>query len=912
MEKIHWHYLAAGHPDKKKMIDWLKEAWGECIKPHLQPNLQKILSRPEKDGPLILILTMRNRLLLDIKWGELNCFFDKDEEMPYAMKQFLAHLKYQSTHPFERDAASEALLQSKDYVNEINYFNIFQIERVRRIRHTSRLDNNHIEICTKILRSLRVVEKDDEFGGIYVPSSAMKPCIDLQLALCSARTDRHKRTLKYTSSIRKQLASIDFSSFSLLKEVWVWWTWVIEERVYASCFEMDQARKRHDNANNVAKAMSVKFPHLKGYIETLRIKNSGLTKQSLEDGRIFREADSMMNYYHQALSVYINSKINPKNKFDKNKIAEIMSSSERLGTVFKLEPGHEGRLKEKRAGLNKTLHDAISGIEKGVTGAVSKTGKVPPLFYQTSLKDLETYHKRLGKIVSFAIGQTNIVLERKNRNAPLALILIGVDVLAKMTWLLQIWLNKTRKKSPEDAVLLQGFYNDVLPLIKQQLVIVFRNIKFGLEEIGGDSSISKWAESIFKVLKHNSEHTPNMGSEEQVDFTLRICETAIGWNPIKEISRKKFEDAVYALIVENKSKWGQENGIIDVEMLAKKLETSNALVKVHLNHLSTKFSHPGTEKAAPKLNLIEKAVIDKIRKNWKSDSGHKMYKFDENFRKDGFQLIVDPKKSQNKYFEKIDSKGNRKKDFAAALHAYFSQNIFCAQKPSVHAGKSFWRTEITDSDDLETSEFKFKLFLERWAQDETWQSNNRPRPLSRKTLKIPVPKLTHNTNKTPLSAREYELSWADRMEINSHILQNLTKELEKRVTNEMEMRGGESIEGNTGKSKNDVKDYKKRIEANKFASDSTLLKQISLHRSFLKSKRYGRLIKFEKVSNVGSIHLFCIDFKEGVDGRAIITPGEHFEFFAERKRKNEVGGVKTLFVETPYSISPGERHFSGN
>ena len=177
---INLHYNKRGEPEKRELIDYLLKLWDifDNKDVHLKADLARLLdiySNDVIDGPFILLMTMRNR----------NDLRDKITTMEKSgkykqLKSFLNHLENQQKNIHTPDESIRAMLSHRNYAQKKNHIIMFEIERVRRIRAKATPTNQNLSLCISILRTLEPSEGNDEYGGIYVPSEAVRGVIELQ------------------------------------------------------------------------------------------------------------------------------------------------------------------------------------------------------------------------------------------------------------------------------------------------------------------------------------------------------------------------------------------------------------------------------------------------------------------------------------------------------------------------------------------------------------------------------------------------------------------------------------------------------------------------------------------------------------------------------------------------------------
>jgi hypothetical protein len=648
---VAWHYSIKEnrtHLFQELIKKWCDVTTGQI---HLNKNLQYILNNNGGIGPLILLLTMRNRwLIADMigeeaakeaagmvgtgkatEWHKTLNSLKKDSTKLKALKQFLVHLEIHGNKPNMGDAASEVVLSHSKFGKNINYFVMFQIERVRRIRAKANPGNNNLEICKKILYSLRVNENiDDVFGGIYIPTSALKSTINLQLALCSARTGDHKNTLELSKKVINDLESDHPQSFEGIKQLHLWWAYTMQARVYLVCHYRDELNDVEKKIKQLVINMSADFEQ---YVRKLSPAEE--TKGDFwAVGKRGRPLDAKnppnlydaLNWYHGALATYINSEIDPKKKFNISAIAKIMkinlNDSDDGG-----DKKHWGILKKEQISnrkerLNKMLPIAISGNER-LSGPV--VGQ--PLFFEHTVLTKEKIRERLLAIGFSSVLQINMARERNHRMLPLILILIATDSLAKISWLGREGMRERRAKQSLEAKGMdieekgrdkrargekeinekrKGDKED-LDSITHHLKMVFAGVQNGLKKslpMYENSELVQWVDSIYECLVTFCKKIPDINIEtkksEEGDFKqkvgeeevawkelLDICEGAIGWRKISQ--KSEFLKKLNTILQESQNlPEKHERDFVKMGKLTEKYDMDESLISLRINHITLK------------------------------------------------------------------------------------------------------------------------------------------------------------------------------------------------------------------------------------------------------------------------------------------------------------------------------------
>ena len=477
-------------------------------------NFLSIYQDDSTEGPLLLLLTMRNRKQLYDKMIR-KCYnkhsgykISRDNEQMnlnvkvsnikfpdefYRLKSFLDHLNKQQQNIFLVDEASKALYASDKYSKYPAYAGIFQIERVRRIRSKSAPNNNNLNYCMRILDSLETLpfESTDEgdYEAIYVPFKALEGLINLQKGLCYARSASYEKTLKFAEKTRGNFEMLaDGENFQHLKIIFVWWTVVLEEQVYSRCYMWDKVKQ----LKNKAKQLRIKISQSKkDYLKNIRpeynpeeqthskiFEKVVANNDELQDSSI--EINTFLHAHHLILAEFLlnREEFDIKKKFDKHKIFEL----------FKTTENDISRYKQYKSAINQTLLNGIAG--KGRSNLNLRLQ--PLLFDHTTLKsDKLVDRMKTNNATTLSIIQ--IAKERNNTYLILQLTLIAIDYLVKSQRLLQIYLRREEvrkrkgKKSEREIDKQQVNYHS------NMIKLIFKDITETME--------SKLLETEFKTCE---------------------------------------------------------------------------------------------------------------------------------------------------------------------------------------------------------------------------------------------------------------------------------------------------------------------------------------------------------------------------------------------------------------------------
>jgi len=541
-ELIQMLYSSPDGSRRKILYQAVVEAW-QCSgnKKHLMQNLDTMMNNCYGElGPFFIWMTNRVRSA-DYVIAASN------KEGNRALKLYLTHIAAMANNPFVGCKASEALIKNEKFNHKKNYLAMFQLERVRVIRGGARIDNNHLEIAKKILDAIVPDDCDEEYGAIFLPSTAIEAAINTQRALNSARGSNHQKTLQFVKDTRAQLEEDRHPrSFEGPRTVYLWWAYAIEEMVKSSYSQKDAQRECRGVINDFEKGIVDK--DISAYIKSLRLKqNSGAWRKAEKNTGTAQEFYDQMYYMHSLLSAFVNYPINPRARFDKDLIGEM--AEERIKDNFLKDKwgggGQTKGMKEERKFAKYLLSNIVAG---GVTAKLRYP--VNPL-----LHDLSNLHP--SQIVSDMIASADTSLlhahtarERDTRMVPIILTLIGIDLLAKISRLGAACQSKTGKKlKPRDGVggkevwagVEQVQTNGLVDRLVRFFEIVETGMKQSLTHLGEgelkELNIYAWCTSFLKVLIRKRVEGPM-----SFDELLQLCNGSIDWSDYKKC--KKFETDV--------------------------------------------------------------------------------------------------------------------------------------------------------------------------------------------------------------------------------------------------------------------------------------------------------------------------------------------------------------------------------
>lgn len=444
---INLHYNKRGEPEKRELIDYLLKLWDifDNKDVHLKADLAQLLdiySNDVIDGPFILLMTMRNR----------NDLRDKITTMEKTgkykqLKSFLNHLENQQKNIHTPDESIRAMLSHRNYAQKKNHMIMFEIERVRRIRAKATPTNQNLSLCISILRTLEPSEEIDEYGGIYVPSDAVRGVIELQKALTYSRTFNFKKVLESSRKSRELIDAVSNPSFNKLRNILVWWTHIIDARTFSKCYMEREALRSHQLANKIKENGNEIDKNKKEYLKSIT-PNKNLQHEWPLFERLFQshsaEQTDYLNAYHMLLCGYIYGKeTNVKKPFKSDDFKNCL-------------PKEVKKMVNKKNWPIKVLkRECNQFLTRGVTGDYHKDFKPQPLFFDhNTIREKDVLSKRMLKnsVVTNILAQA--ANERQNSFVILQLLLILVDLLTKNKWLSEVIhqrLNSRRKNTSRKA-----------------------------------------------------------------------------------------------------------------------------------------------------------------------------------------------------------------------------------------------------------------------------------------------------------------------------------------------------------------------------------------------------------------------------------------------------------------------------
>jgi hypothetical protein len=565
---------------------------------HLHLNLQHMLNyHPNDMGAFFIWMTIRCRRA---DFLEEKALILVKRGMP-ALKQFLTHLDRLVHDPFLRSAASEAVVVNDKFSSKSNYFAMFQLERVRLLRAGVKMDNNNLEQAVKILHAIKPRDDGDEYGGIYVPSSAMEATKWLQLALCSARTANHQRTIEYARKIISELDKKHARSFSNVKRVFEWWAMKIEERVVSSYSGINL--QKEGRKKMIAFEKNTPDKDTKQYLNDMKKKNEG--NRGMEGYKTWYESNDVredlnntilydfMYVKHSILSAFINSpSINPKRKFDKMAVEKVMKGSKNqdIYTFFKK---NQPNTRKRRKNANNLLSNIVTGRTRERNGLA----RIGLLLDHTIFTSKKKWVKYLLGSASSSILHAHAAVERDMRMQPAVLAMIGIDVCAQISHLGSFALSRKKKgwyitDPPEGEGKWKCIDDGETELLTSRLIEAFEIICRGIKNsIGKDCSevnIYQWAQSTLETLKVIRDEV-----DSKLKFTkiIQLCQRSIGWADYIEV--EKFKNKLKNYMNDEFEEWSVEKSELfievffnDIDDVANNLHCDVAQLQQSLIHLS--------------------------------------------------------------------------------------------------------------------------------------------------------------------------------------------------------------------------------------------------------------------------------------------------------------------------------------
>ena len=513
-------------PERKdKMIDYLIQCWRKPITDNkLGRSLTKLLHDNEHEaveGPLILLLTMRNRKILQTKTENSANVLDE------RLTRFLKHLEAQRHDIFLPDAASVSIQSSQKYSKDIGYVKMFQIERVRRIRSASGPGNYNLSFCMKILDSIKSNlnhHQSSAYGAIHMPTNALPGLIDLQIGLCKARTASYEETLKFAKSAEENFKRLPKGTeFQELRLLLLWWTHELRERIYSQCFMIEKSLEARRDADKIVGNLE---ESKKDYIEKIRPDNFGILnwetlllkicrlgkrkKQTSDAEPDDIRINDFLYAKHLLLSRYLAARENfdIKKKYEKKQIVNLIypkyDEPKRHDQKYDIDIDDNYIYKLVKRSMNQFLLYGIVGDIKRDIGL-----RVEPLLFDHTTLKRHDLIRRINKHCSVTLSLIQISKERDSGFLILQLTLIGIDFLVKCQRLLQIYERRGKKRKynlrgssgkTED----EKFTQDNLKHLHRCMLLIFDDLRSTmlrkLPKEKQDSELLGWIKNIGSEL----------------------------------------------------------------------------------------------------------------------------------------------------------------------------------------------------------------------------------------------------------------------------------------------------------------------------------------------------------------------------------------------------------------------------
>ena len=388
------------------------------------------------DGPFILLMTMRNRKDL---YRRISA--EKTKNKFHQLKSFLRHLEEQQKNIYTPDECIRALLSNSKYAEKKNLFIVFEIERVRRIRAKSTPSNQNLNVCLSILETLKPTKENDNYGGIYIPSEAVEGMIQLQKSLTYARTFHFQETLESSQKARDIFNKVSNKVFAKYRNIYIWWTHVIDSRTYSKCYLDEKALDCQAKANNIRINGQGIDKNKQEYLKSIVPKKT-TTWEIFQ--RLLKSSDAeqmdFLHAYHELLANYIaRTDVNVKKGFTNKDILKLLTNN--IQSVIKpREKGVNILPAEYKREFNQFL-------TRGVIGGYNKEFKPQPLLFDhSSLREKSVLSKRMVKNCTITVMLAQTAHERQNSLIILQLSLIIIDLLTKNRWLAKIIIQRINSR----------------------------------------------------------------------------------------------------------------------------------------------------------------------------------------------------------------------------------------------------------------------------------------------------------------------------------------------------------------------------------------------------------------------------------------------------------------------------------
>ena len=381
-------------------------------------------------------MTMRNRKDL---YRRISA--EKTKNKFHQLKSFLRHLEEQQKNIYTPDECIRALLSNSKYAEKKNLFIVFEIERVRRIRAKSTPSNQNLNVCLSILETLKPTKENDNYGGIYIPSEAVEGMIQLQKSLTYARTFHFQETLESSQKARDIFNKVSNKVFAKYRNIYIWWTHVIDSRTYSKCYLDEKALDCQAKANNIRINGQGIDKNKQEYLKSIVPKKT-TTWEIFQ--RLLKSSDAeqmdFLHAYHELLANYIaRTDVNVKKGFTNKDILKLLTNN--IQSVIKpREKGVNILPAEYKREFNQFL-------TRGVIGGYNKEFKPQPLLFDhSSLREKSVLSKRMVKNCTITVMLAQTAHERQNSLIILQLSLIIIDLLTKNRWLAKIIIQRINSR----------------------------------------------------------------------------------------------------------------------------------------------------------------------------------------------------------------------------------------------------------------------------------------------------------------------------------------------------------------------------------------------------------------------------------------------------------------------------------
>jgi hypothetical protein len=564
-ELIDLHYTERGSEEKNKLIQELLNYWDifDDSDVRLKTDLTFLLNKyidKSIDGPFILLMTMRNRLDLKRRITDVN-----EKRRHAQLKSFLTHLEEQQKNIYTPDESIRALISNSKYAQMKNLIIVFEIERVRRIRARSTPSNQNLNVCLSILETLEPIKGFDDYGGIYIPSNAIEGMIELQKSLTYARTFHFEETLMSSRKARDIFNNVSNAFFNNIRNIFIWWSHVIDARVYSKCYLKEKARECQNKSDIISKDGKGIDNNKQDFLKSIAPK-----KEKNQTWQIFRrllrsekgEQVDFLHAYHEVLANYIaRENVNLRGKFSNLDVENLFSSD----IKNEIDPSDRGRIRTTKVRIisSEYKREFNQFLTRGVIGDYNKEFKPQPLLFDhNSLREKNVLSKRMVKNCTITMMLAQTAHERQNSLIILQLTLITIDLLTKNRWLAKIIMqrNKSRgkktsrkKQTGKNEQQSDEYENDFYHAMRLTEICV-KKVNIILKRLNNDireSPLVNWvnccAESFPQLAKHPTLDLTNFVEYCESKIIFEKQEKMVFWkeweaNIVEEAKKKGIEE----------------------------------------------------------------------------------------------------------------------------------------------------------------------------------------------------------------------------------------------------------------------------------------------------------------------------------------------------------------------------------